>query len=482
MTARRFGDSKQSVRTRSTALLAGAALLLTLLLFWPGVAMFDSVTQYGQLLDDSFEDWHPPAMARLWSLLHPIADGQAPMFVLQVLLYWTGLGLIAAALAGKGRRWPAVAVLVLGLWPPLLGWEAAVIKDAQMASALLAAVGLVAWWRLRAARMPVWAIVLAALLIGYATLVRANAVFATVPLAVALVRPWSWRGGLPRALAIAVAVLVVLVASGWVNHQLLGARPTGVERTLPTFDLAGIAARTPPGAVPVLPPPVSRMIVAQRCASPILWDPLSVDARCGFVQNELTARAPGPALFRAWEAAILAHPLAYAAHRLQHWNATMRWIVPEHFPLAAPPASSEPNDLGLAQPMPTATLVANLAGPLARGPLGAPMLWFGAALATLAVARPARGAEHALAAALALSAVAMEASFLLVSIASDWRYHLWSMLAAGLAWTLLAADPPPRRSLRITAAALALLALSCLVPRLLLAPVGDSYQAAVAAR
>jgi len=52
---------------------AFAAFILSLLLFWPGVALFDSVYQYRQALSGTYDDWHPPIMARLWSLFASVA-------------------------------------------------------------------------------------------------------------------------------------------------------------------------------------------------------------------------------------------------------------------------------------------------------------------------------------------------------------------------------------------------------------------------
>src|SRR5205823_3562307 len=92
------------------------------------------------------------------------------------------------------------------------------------------------------------------LLLIYAALVRANALFAVVPLACGL---FGWFG--VRRLVVRGAMLLglgatILIAAPMVNHQLLGADETGVARTLPVYDLAGIAHRAGPEAVPLLPP------------------------------------------------------------------------------------------------------------------------------------------------------------------------------------------------------------------------------------
>ncbi|MDE8409504.1 hypothetical protein PCJ32_28985, partial [Klebsiella pneumoniae] len=67
--------------------VAGVTLLLlvgSLALFWPGIAMYDSVGQFAQALTGAYEDWHPPAMARMWNALHAAIGGTSePMFALQ---------------------------------------------------------------------------------------------------------------------------------------------------------------------------------------------------------------------------------------------------------------------------------------------------------------------------------------------------------------------------------------------------------------
>ncbi|WP_262408668.1 hypothetical protein [Sphingomonas sp. JC676] len=451
----------------------------TLAFFWPGVAMYDSVAQYGQVLSGAYDDWHPPVMARLWALIHHAWAGQAPMFALQILLYWVGLGLLAAALARRGACLAAIAALALGLWPPFAGWEVAVLKDGQMAGALLAATGLASWWRLDGRRLPYWAAALVALLLVYATLLRFNAMFATVPLAIGLFGGARWHRPVPRVAAILVGFALVVALGPAINHSLLGATPSGIERALPIYDLAGIARHAGPEAVPVLPAQVWREAEKRRCITPLLWDPLADSDHCGFVSDGLDETAPGRMLFAAWGGAVLHHPFAYAAHRLAHWNSTMRFWVPWHMPFAEPQWTSEPNTFGLGSPSRRIEPFQKLAGWLTQGPFGSPMLWFSGALAILTLARPSAGPRHQLANTLALSAVATELGFLLVSIASDIRYHLWAMLAAGLAGLLLVGTPLPRRRAQAALAAMLLVLGTCLLARAILPAVGDTYAAAL---
>jgi len=421
---------------------AAVLLLLQLALWWPGVAMVDTIGQYAQVLSGSYDDWHPPIMAKLWAVLHPLRPSAVPMFVVQAAAYWFGLGLIASALARAGRVRAGWVVIALGALPLFVAWQSVVLKDAQMLGAMLAAVGIVAWARFGGRRLSTPALIAVAVLLGYAALVRTNAVFAVVPLGVMLA-PGRWRWAY-RAGAIAVLTLAVLAVSPVINHRLLGAQPTSVSHTLPLFDLAGIAHFS--GDDGVLRPDERAMIAEKHCYQPFFWDPIGSPTRCGAI-SERFQDVPAGTLDIAWAGAIVRHPLAYARHRIAHLNATTRWLVPAVWTSAAPPSVSERNTVGLGTPAKAVWPLVAAAGWLAVSPLGWPIMWIVVAAAVVAiVVGGARTPVRDLALALAVSALALEASFAVVSIASDLRYHLWPMLAAALAAILVASEGRvPRR-------------------------------------
>ena len=461
---------------RRYALIAAVLCAASIALFWPGYAMYDTVAQYEQVLSGTYDDWHPPVMARLWAVLHPLGPGAAPMMVVQFTLYWLGLGGIAAGLAATGRSRGAATILAIGLLPPFLGWQAAVLKDAQATAALLGTTGLVAWWRLRGARVPAAAVVGCGWLIAYATLARANAVFAAVPLAVLLL-PAATRWPVRIGLWIGATLLVVAL-SPMVNHRLLGATSSGVEHTAPLFDMAGIAARAPDAAGTGLTPAERAVVIARHCARPFFWDPLGDPAHCGLAMDRLRARPIG-AVDRLWLGAIVRHPLAYAAHRIAHLNSTDRWLVSAHWPDANPPQTTEPNDVQMTSPGAIAVAWQRFAALLVDTPIGWPIAWIMVAATALVVATGrVRSPPRDLAIALLGSALLLEASFAVLSIASDLRYHLWSMMAAG-AGTVVLADGTrlPRRTMRVGVAVLVLVIGAGVLARVLLPAGPTSYTA-----
>lgn len=466
-------DSAGSSRSRWPLGAALLLLLASLALFWPGIVTYDGVRQYGQAVSGVYDDWHPPAMARLWAVVGAFGPGAGPMLLIQLGSYWLGLGLLGGALARIGRPRAGWAMLAIGVLPPFLGWQGVVLKDAQLVGALLAAVGLVGWWRLRGRRMPPAAVAGVAVLFGYAVLVRANAVFIGVPLAVMLA-PWPVRAWARVTIAL-LGIVGVLAVSPILNHQVMRAESSGVERTQALFDLAGIAVRARGAADVGLTAAETATIVARHCASPFFWDPLGDDAHCADTMARLRALPVG-ALYATLAGAALHHPIAYAGARLAHLNSTTRWLVPFGWPSAAPPGVSEANTLGLGTPGAAAREGETLVALTVETPLGWPIAWIVVAIGALAVAGGRRQeAAGGMACALLVSALTLEASFAVLSIASDLRYHLWPMIATAIAVVLLADRWPARRTVAVGGAALAIVLLGGVAARVLLPAPPQTY-------
>ena len=191
------------------------------------------------------------------------------------------------------------------------------------------------------------------------------------------------------------------------------------------------------------------------------------------VDPRLAAKPESPPLYRLWMATILRHPIGYALHRLAHFNATMRLFVPRNLPTAVSPVDSEPNALGLgAEPSDIEHSFWELGIAWAMLPLAWPCFWLAlAGVALWPAARAPAGPERDLALAFLLSACCGGLSYAVISVASDLRYHLWTMLAAPIGIALLAGTGAlRRRHLLAFAAAGAAVILVGLAGRLLLPP------------
>ncbi len=448
-------------------LAAVAAASLTGYAYWPGLMSWDPVRQYGQALSGQIDDWHPPAMDWVWARLIPLHSGPAPMMLLQLALYWGGLGGLATVMLRRGRPAVAWCLLACGLLPLGLALGGNILKDSLMAGALLAATALLA---VRAERGGWWAAALAMILLFFAATLRFNAFTACLPLLVALLPRGAWANG-PRLLVTSAVAAAALLAAMPIANRLIGAKRSGVELSLVIFDLGGI---TEHGGVSVFPPQLGvsdPVRVNHDCYRPAKWDSYSdwVDPECPLGYSAWNARmaSAGVKPTLVWARAVLSHPLAYAAHRWTHFAINTR-LVPVADTAERPvPIASAPNQWGFRiTPNPAWRLLDWLAVASAHTPLGWPIVWIAVALGAVIAGWGRR--EARLAVPLALSSLFYGCGYLIFSVAAELRYHLWTGLAALLATVLVLGERPvlPARRLVLACLPAAIVTLAALVLRL----------------
>jgi hypothetical protein len=416
--------------------MAVAAITLGVLVaYWPGVMRPDSFDQYEQGITGRYTDWHPAVLGWLWAVMDPWRVGPAPMFLLHLALFALGTGLLAEGLLRGGRPLAAVLVLAAALLPIPLGYLGVLMKDTTLAVALLAAFGLVGRFHLAGERLPLWAALAAAALAAFAAMLRFNAPFAVVP---ALLCLWPWLRAQAWPLRAAVGVAAVAAALALVplaNRAIFNPAPSGVALSPIIYDLGGITFHSGEDRFPPLGIPDFVAQNRQVCYSAFWWDNYGFgDCRAVFDRMKALAEAGEISPVALWLRAVLGDPLAYARHRIGHLNMNLRFLLPvamEDVTFIANSANArgfvfEPNAL---------TLMIRRAGLLqASTPLGWPAFWVAVALGWL-VAAPhlAPGPARLMLVALSLSAASYAASYVVFSVASDLRYHLWTMIAVAAA-------------------------------------------------
>jgi hypothetical protein len=402
------------------------------LLHYPGTMSNDAVNQYAEAISGKYTDWHPPVMAWLWSLLRHVGDGPGPMWLLNLALYWTGLGLLADATRRSGHPRIALLIALAGVFPPFVYLNATVMKDVAMAASWLTAVGLVFWFRSQQRRVPLaWGMV-AGVLIVYGTLVRSNALFGLGPLLMYALAPGRWlRNSRLMVGALLIAVLAIPVTQQ-VNHWVFHPAQRDPMHSLFLFDLAGIAAHV---RDPGLLEPRATLSASElkTCYTPFWWDSFSPWGRCGsLVHRPDTDHATqGQGLLPQWAGTIAAHPLAYASHRLKHFNSAIIFAVPlKHQRLAPEYRADDP----AYRPFEIFS-ESNIRFDLVRkNPLFWPVTWlvWGAGLLVFLGRQPAT-ASVLLGRTLTVSALGYSGAYLVIGVATDMRYHYWSMLAVVVA-------------------------------------------------
>ena len=418
------------------ALLVVALFAVNALMHYPGTMNNDSITQYSQAISGRYSDWHPPVMAWLWSWLRLANNGPGPLLLLHLALYWLGFGLLADGLRRAGHPWVAVLMALTGAFPPFLHINATVVKDVGLAASWLAATGLLFWFRTQRRHVPVaCGLVIAALLI-YGTLVRSNSVFAIGPLLLYAIGSSHWLRS-RRLIAAAVVVAVLAIpATMQINRWLFNPSPMHPEQSLFLFDLMGMAAYE---AQPSLMEPSVTLTASelQACYTPYWWDSLSSWGPCSANVNrsagELVTAPQG--LMRQWASTILQHPVAYAAHRLKHFNSSLLFAVPlKHIRLILEYRTDNP----ARAPLEVITAKDVRLDLLRKNPLIWPVTWLVWGTFVLAfISRQNSVPTVQLAKVLIVSALGYSCAYLVIGVATDMRYHYWSIMAIFIATVLV---------------------------------------------
>jgi hypothetical protein len=415
--------------------------------YWPGIMIDDARWQYQQVVDNSYEDWHPPLMAWIWRRLVFLQPGPAPMLILQLVLYWTGLVLIAWWLNRRGHPRLAVAAVLIGLLPAPFALTGTVTKDALMGGLLLSAVGLILWKALvqrPEARIALSAAAILALLAASA--VRFNGFLACVPLALVAV-PAGFTRTKVRAIVTSIAATCAFIAIGPAVAALVKAEKTDVQLSLIIFDLGGITEHSGVSQFPDMgiADPVA---VNRRCYDPTEWDSYSDWATrpcpLGFDRFQALIDEGDVSAKKLWVRAIVSHPIAYAEHRLTHFNLSTWFLVPEGPDFTAW-SQSVPNPWGFqVRQNGVVTTINKITDAVAVTPFGWPIFWICVALAALVLGIATGVRAEVLA--VAASSFLYGAGYLIFGVAAGMRYHFWTISGAALGALLVSEELWRRQS------------------------------------
>jgi hypothetical protein len=426
--------------------LTAAGFALTVLLLYPGYMTNDATYVYSYVPDWQLGDWQSPFLTIIWWLIDPIAPGPGSMFLLFVILYWLGFGVIALTVARRSAPL-ALVVPLLALTPPAFMLLSMIWRDILFSAIWLFAAAIV---YAVADRRGLWrAIVqlLALILIGLGILLRPNSI-AAAPLLIAFAiwpMRFEWRR---TALMFIPAVVAGYGLIHVTYYEILHVKRENPLHSLLVFDLGGISYFVKENQFPVTWSHNEMALLTSQCYEPRHWDSYWTLDPCKFVMARL--ERPGDVIFGsqrlvdAWKKAVTAHPLAYLSHRL-----TFMWTF-----LALPNLNLELYKLVL----PDETPLAHNRYFMGLMPLHDAIkstviyrvgLWLILAVAIVGWAWPARNTPSgAFAISIAGAGIFYVMTFGLLGVASDFRYAHWGVVAdlAGLVPALIARrekrDPP----------------------------------------
>ncbi|WP_328413505.1 hypothetical protein OG542_23175 [Streptomyces violaceus] len=429
--------------------VAAVCCLATILVFAPGYLSPDSLDQLRQAEGKlPLTDWHPPVLSLVWRALIAVTGSIASMLVLQSVLFWGALWVLARCVGAlTGSRAGSFAVLGLGLTPFVLTFVGVVWKDVHTAFALLAACA-VAFTGLRLRdselRRPAlrWGLLgLGVLFLAYAMLVRKNAFFAAIPVFVMLVLA-LWRAPGRRTWVTCTAALVAALVVPAAAISLF-ARPLETKQGAQIMldDLVHVLRVDELRSADVSPDLRDRLVsAAEECG------------RVGALSDAYWACYARPAdglrgdsgeITSLWLGEMSGHVPRYVQYRLRLF-ASLLFETGYVYK-----AGITRNDLGVevAHPRLEDTLGTYVGG-MARD---LPWLfrgWFWLAMALVLAVRPGTGLLSMPVRALGISSAAYILGYLPIMPATDFRYIYWPAIACSLGLLLLwlgrgTPAPPP---------------------------------------
>ena len=424
-----------------------AGYLLTIGVFYPGVVTVDAIAVYRDTQTGFVGDWQSPVMGSVWKLIDHLAravvdlppgidGGIVSMFLLMITLYWLGFLVLSLAVA---RSTPVLGMLLplLALSPPAFAVAGTIWRDILLAGSWLLAAALVYSALDRPKEILRAAQIIAVGLLVFGLLLRPNAVLAA-PLVLAYIL-WPTAFLIKRTVLLyAPAVIGSYLLVQFVYYGVLDAKRQYIEHAILVFDLGGITALTKENQFPVTWTDAELQLLREHCYDPSYWDTYWRVPPCQFVMGgrlERDAVFGTPALADAWRKAVTTHPLTYLRHRLAHMWA---FLTIPHSPiylqtLGKPTPMYPDNRLFVAALKMTYALKDFL--------LFRPLTWFLLVIGLLLAAwRYRTSPPGAYVVALSASAFIYTMSFLVVGVASDYRYVYWPALVAltGLVMTALA--------------------------------------------
>lgn len=298
--------------------VALSAMALYAAAFFPGTIPFDSAYQWWQARGGETTDIHGIGMTWFWRLSDAATKGPEFLFVLQLVLFWCGLTLVALSLPVR-RAWRVFFMLVAGLAPVPLVVLGSVVSDATMMGLLSCAFGISVRALGRGRREPF--LIVMALLFAAVT-VRRNALPAAIPLAIyACWFEFSVLRGKPALAMLAglCAALAMQGADALLEHRV--DRPQTVFAGTAVWDLSAMSIAS--GEV-LLPPSIHGpgLDVADLRQAFEPYSNVSIFARthADMMQPFFDPDDPrNDEIRRAWLDAIMRHPRDYLAHR---WRLT----------------------------------------------------------------------------------------------------------------------------------------------------------------
>ena len=229
------------MKLRYSSIIGYLAVFLSVasfLCFYPGSMTWDSLEQLRQARTGDYGDWHPPAMAFIWSLFVFIKDGPSMMLIFHISMLWTSAILLYRL--STREKWPCgVLFLLIPILPWVLNFEFVIWKDIGMAYSWGAGVAICLYYRSKD-KFPRSAVAAVLLLFFYGALIRSNSLAAAPFLFLFFVICVCKKISIKTATAVMIGSLVLCVLANMVLNSFLDPKKTNPISYVMFDDLIGL--------------------------------------------------------------------------------------------------------------------------------------------------------------------------------------------------------------------------------------------------
>jgi len=322
-------ESREHSRQRTRLfcfVLCFAGFLFSWSIWAPGFMSPDSYHQWSQVKSGHYVDDHPTIMVLLWRAIHIFQHGPTGLLFLHLCVFWLSLLSLSLRLLPRLGA-SSLAVLFVGLAPPVFGSLGAIWKDIGLGVSLLAALAIVGHLLQRFS----WKhFSLAVLFLIYAQNVRHNAPSAAIPFWIVLaligLRHLKKNTSLRSVGLLALGMLII----GSLSYKTIEALFLKPERSyfvqnLLLHDLAALSTSKHQLLIP-------ESYRDPGCTLEGLSETYSGDSRCydslfygKYPLRRIPSKEATSSLARLWIREVSGNPMAYLRHRWTFFVGTLGW-------------------------------------------------------------------------------------------------------------------------------------------------------------
>jgi len=436
----RIRSDTASMTKRDKYIIFGL-LAVCWLLFWtafyPGFMSHDSINQFGMSKSLHFNDWHPPIMSWVWSIVGFFFDGPSGMLALHQTLVWMSVYIWWNSYRDRSFSWLIFAIPFL---PWVLNFAGVLWKDVGLGFSLFALSGL-------ALRTPTpLKISLASILVFYSINLRYNAIFAVFPLLILLTYRWLENPSKVKALMISLFTIALSTFSGrFFNESVLNTVKTKPANYFMVDDLSYLSIKNNESFLPGI-----GIDEIKECATfEIGKNKLVGRIFCLMGQPSYNKAAPLTSELKSiWLEKIFRRPIDYLQFRIAAFSYLLR--KPTDSPYYFWHPGIDENSFGIKHSPNGLTLVAERFvkyAAMAASFFFKPYWWLQSSLLMLALTLIfVRTKSVTTAQALLISSSSYIVGYIPLTPLADFRYIYWSVIATTISFLILCLDWPGIRS------------------------------------